>query len=162
MATDSHFHQLILNNERETADLARCVSNVLRVGDMIALAGVLGTGKSTFARALIQSFLPKEEVPSPTFTLVQTYDGPAFRITHSDLYRIKSRSELRELGLDEALEEGVLVVEWPDRMSEQLPADRLDIIIEVDDGVEERRTKLIGRGNWARRIRELEETEWRS
>lgn len=158
MATDSHFLQLILNSERETADLARCVSEVLRIGDTIALAGTLGTGKTTFARALIQSFLPKEEVPSPTFTLVQTYEAPTFRITHVDLYRIKSRRELRELGLDEALDEGVLMVEWPDRMSDQLPADRLDIIIEVDDGVEERRTKLIGRGSWAKRVRELEKS----
>ena len=155
MANDSHFLQLILHSEAETADLARRIGQVLRQGDTIALAGTLGSGKTTFGRALIQSFLPREEVPSPTFTLVQTYDAPQFRITHVDLYRIKARRELRELGIDEALDEGVLLIEWPDRMSEQLPADRLDMIIEVDEGVEERRTKLIGRGSWAKRVRAL-------
>lgn len=135
--------------------MARLTSGMLQRGDTIALAGELGVGKTTFARALIQSLLPGEEVPSPTFTLVQTYDAPAFRVTHADLYRVKSKSELRELGFDEALESGALIIEWPDRMSELLPADRLDIMIEVDDGAEERRVKLIGRGTWADRMRTL-------
>lgn len=156
MACDSHLVQFILNSEGETALLARQVASMLQPGDTITLAGALGAGKTTFARALIQSLLPDEEVPSPTFTLVQTYDGPKFRITHADLYRIKSKRELRELGFDEALDDGVLMIEWPDRMSELLPADRLDIIMEVDEGVEERRTKLIGRGTWAARMRQLE------
>jgi len=155
MANDSHFVQLILNSESETALLARAISGLLRRGDAIALAGELGVGKTTFVRSLIQSVLPGEEVPSPTFTLVQTYDAPAFRITHADLYRVKSRRELRELGFDEALEDGALFIEWPDRMSELLPADRLDIMFEVDDGADERRVKLIGRGTWADRIRGL-------
>jgi tRNA threonylcarbamoyl adenosine modification protein YjeE len=155
MASDSHFVQFILNNESDTALLARVISGMLKRGDTIALAGELGVGKTTFTRALIQSVLPGEEVPSPTFTLVQTYDGPSFRITHADLYRIKSKRELRELGFEEALESGVLVIEWPDRMSELLPADRLDIMIEVDDGAEERRVKMIGRGDWADRMRQL-------
>jgi len=155
MASDSHFVLFTLNSETETALLARLISVMLRRGDAIALAGELGVGKTTFVRSLIQTVLPDEEVPSPTFTLVQTYDAPAFRITHADLYRVKSRRELRELGFDEALDDGALLIEWPDRMSELLPADRLDIMIEVDEGAEERRFKLIGRSTWADRIREL-------
>lgn len=155
MTSDSHLFQLILNSEEETGRLAERISDLLRKGDTIAMAGMLGVGKTTFARSLIRKMLPGEEVPSPTFTLVQTYDAPKFRITHADLYRVKAKRELRELGLDEALEEGALIIEWPDRMSELLPADRLDMIIEVDDGVEERRVKLIGRGSWAQRMRDL-------
>jgi len=155
MASDSHFVLFTLNSETETVLLARLISGMLRRGDAIALAGELGVGKTTFVRSLIQTVLPGEEVPSPTFTLVQTYDAPKFRITHADLYRVKSRRELRELGFDEALDDGALLIEWPDRMSELLPADRLDIMIEVDDGAEERRFKLIGRGTWADRVREL-------
>lgn len=158
MTIDSHLVQLILNSEDETVLLAGRIAAMLRSGDTIAMAGTLGVGKTTFARSLIQTLLPGEEVPSPTFTLVQTYDAPKFRITHADLYRVKSRRELRELGFDEALEEGVLIIEWPDRMSQLLPADRLDMIIEVDDGVEERRAKIIGRGNWAQRMREFEKS----
>ena len=156
MAYESHLVLFILNSEDETALLARLIAGMLRRGDTIALAGMLGVGKTTFAKALIQTVLPNEEVPSPTFTLVQTYDAPKFRITHADLYRVKSKRELRELGFDEALDDGALLIEWPDRMSELLPDDRLDIIIEVDDVVEERRTKQIGRGSWAERMRQLE------
>lgn len=155
MASDSHFVLFTLNSETETALLARLISGMLRRGDTIALAGELGVGKTTFVRSLIQTELPGEEVPSPTFTLVQTYDAPKFRITHADLYRVKSKRELRELGFEEALEDGALFIEWPDRMSELLPADRLDIMIEVDEGAEERRFKLIGRGSWADRMRDL-------
>jgi tRNA A37 threonylcarbamoyladenosine biosynthesis protein TsaE len=86
---------------------------------------------------------------------VQSYDAPSFRIAHADLYRIKAQREIAELGFDEALDAGALLVEWPDRMGTQMPADRLDIILEVDDGAEDRRTKLIGRGYWADRIRNL-------
>lgn len=158
MTSDSHLLQLTLNSEDETGLLAGRIADLLRKGDTIAMAGMLGVGKTTFARSLIRKLLPGEEVPSPTFTLVQTYDAPKFRITHADLYRVKARRELRELGLDEALDEGALIIEWPDRMSELLPADRLDMIIEVDDGVEERRVKLIGRGSWAQRMRDLQKS----
>lgn len=153
MNHDCFFLQYTLHDESQTTLLARAIAKVLQPGDLIALAGCLGVGKTSLARALIREFLPGEDVPSPTFTLVQTYDAPKFRISHADLYRVRSRRELRELGFEEALEGGVLLVEWPDRMSEQLAPDRLDVIIEVDDGVEERRVKLIGRGGWAQRLR---------
>jgi len=155
MTSDSYMLQLTLNDMRDTEALARALAGELRRGDFIALAGALGAGKTTLARSLVQTLVPGEEVPSPTFTLVQSYDAPSFRIAHADLYRIKVQREIAELGFDEALDAGALLVEWPDRMGTQMPADRLDIILEVDDGAEDRRTKLIGRGYWADRIRNL-------
>lgn len=155
MAGDSFFVQLILKSEPETVALGAQIAELLRPGDLVGLAGNLGAGKTTLARALVRHLLPGEEVPSPTFTLVQIYDVRQFKIWHTDLYRVKARSELRELGFEEALEDGVLLVEWPDRMGEDLPEDRLDVIMEVDDGAEDRRVKLIGRGSWASRVKFL-------
>ncbi len=155
MAGDSFFIQLVLTSEPETVALGARIAEMLRPGDMVGLAGNLGAGKTTLARALVRHLLPGEEVPSPTFTLVQIYDVRQFKIWHADLYRVKARSELRELGFEEALDDGVLLVEWPDRMAEDLPEDRLDVILEVDDGAEDRRVKLIGRGSWALRVKSL-------
>jgi tRNA threonylcarbamoyladenosine biosynthesis protein TsaE len=155
MAGDSYLVQRTLVGMAQTDRLAGGLARILERGDFIALAGALGTGKTTLARGLIQSLVPDEEVPSPTFTLVQAYDAPGFRVAHADLYRVKSEREVVELGFDEALEAGVLLVEWPDRMGRLMPSDRLDIILEVDDGGEERRVKLIGRGSWAQRLRVL-------
>lgn len=155
MASDSYMVQLNLNDMQATGRLAGVIAGALRKGDFIALAGALGAGKTTLARCIVQALVPGEEVPSPTFTLVQAYDAPGFRVAHADLYRLKTAREIIELGFDEALEAGVLIVEWPDRMGSLMPSDRLDVILEVDDGVEERRTKIIGRGAWAERLRVL-------
>jgi len=155
LSNDSFFQQFDLTSEAETASLGRRVAALLRVGDTITLAGTLGAGKTVLARALVRHFLPAEEVPSPTFTLVQTYETPAFAISHIDLYRVKARSEIRELGLDEALERGALLIEWPDRMGDLLPADRLDIVFEGVEDDETRILKLIGRGSWAPRVKDL-------
>lgn len=155
MASDSHMVQLVLDGTPETQALARRLAGLVRKGDFIALAGALGAGKTTLTRFIVQTLVPGEEVPSPTFTLVQAYDAPGLRIAHADLYRVKTAREIGELGLDEALDAGALIVEWPDRMGDLMPADRLDIILEVDEGAEERRAKLIGRGSWAQRLRGL-------
>jgi len=151
----------VLNSEPETIALGEHIAASLQPGDTVAFAGTLGAGKTTMVRALIRRFLPGEEVPSPTFTLVQTYDAPGFKLWHADLYRVKSRSELRELGFEEAAENGVLLVEWPDRMGADLPADRLDIMLEHDDGADDRRAKLIGRGSWAQRLRTIAVREYK-
>jgi tRNA threonylcarbamoyladenosine biosynthesis protein TsaE len=148
-------HALTVTSEAETEALGRRIAAQLKAGDAVALSGGLGAGKTALARAIIRTFLPKEEVPSPTFTLVQTYDVGAFSIWHVDLYRVKARSEIRELGLDEALDAGVLIIEWPDRMAELLPRDRLDVIIETGDEASERIVKLVARGSWAARLEQL-------
>jgi tRNA threonylcarbamoyl adenosine modification protein YjeE len=151
----SFFQSLTLNSEAETEALGRRIAARLKGGDTITLAGVLGAGKTVLARAIIRHFLPGEEVPSPTFTLVQTYDAPRFPIWHVDLYRVKALSEVRELGLDDVAERGVLLIEWPDRMAALLPADRLDIVFEGGDKGDVRSVKIIARGDWAVRVGDL-------
>ncbi len=91
----------------------------LRRGDVLALSGELGAGKTTFARALIRSLLANDEaeVPSPTFALVQTYDGPRGHVAHFDLYRLGDASETAEIGLDDAAEDAISIVEWPERVN---------------------------------------------
>lgn len=151
---DSFFRQVEFESEAETAALGREIAGYLASGDTVTLAGPLGSGKTVLARAIVRKFLAREEVPSPTFTLVQTYETQNFLISHVDLYRVKNESELRELGLDEALERGVLIVEWPDRMGGRLPGDRLDIMFEAAHE-EHRLIKLVGRGSWAQRLKTL-------
>lgn len=115
--------------------LAARISGLSRPKDVIALYGDLGMGKSVFARAFVRSNgLPDEEVPSPTFTLVQTYegrrpDGESLPISHFDLYRLKSGEEIYELGFEEALTDGVSLIEWPERAERLLPKNRLNIRI---------------------------------
>ncbi|PTM96019.1 tRNA (adenosine(37)-N6)-threonylcarbamoyltransferase complex ATPase subunit type 1 TsaE [Mycoplana dimorpha] len=117
-----------LADEAETIRFGEDIARAIRAGDLIALSGDLGAGKSTFARALIRAVADDEflEVPSPTFTLVQSY-ALRIPIAHFDLYRIADSAELDELGLDEALEGGVCLVEWPERADDALPAERLTL-----------------------------------
>lgn len=137
-----------LPDEAATARLGAAVAGELAPGEAICLWGPLGAGKSTLARALVRALTtPDEEVPSPTFTLVQLYEG-SIAIAHFDLYRLASPEEAREIGLDEALEEGAAVIEWPQRLEGRLPPDRLDIEIAFDETGEGRRARLIPHGAW--------------
>jgi tRNA threonylcarbamoyladenosine biosynthesis protein TsaE len=120
--------EIELTTSEATARLGARIARLLRLGDAVLLRGELGAGKSTLARGLVRALTtPDEEVPSPTFTLVQAYEGPGFTIAHLDLYRLSGPEEVYELGFDEALEEGVALVEWPQRLGARLPPDRLDI-----------------------------------
>lgn len=116
-------------NEQETAAIAEKLSRSLKPGDIIFLRGNLGTGKTVFARALIRALTgdPALDVPSPTFTLVQTYNTQNAVLWHFDLYRIKGPEEVYELGWEEAITEGLCLVEWPERLDFLAPADRLEI-----------------------------------
>ena len=123
-------------------DLGARLGRALRSGDTVALIGGLGAGKTTLARGLVQSLLPQETVPSPTYTLVQTYDLPRFTLWHCDLYRLEHPDEAYELGLMDAMGEDVCLLEWPDRLGELLPDEALKIEITFDsDG---RRVTLSG------------------
>jgi len=114
-----------------TATLGRALASRLRPGDTLMLEGGLGAGKTHLARALIQALLPvPEDVPSPSFTLVQTYDGPGFEIWHADLYRLSGQGDLDELGLELAIGGALCLIEWPDRLAAPPPAAlwlRLDL-----------------------------------
>jgi len=140
--------QIELPDEAATARLGQAVAHALKSGDLVCLSGPLGAGKSSLARGLIRALTsPDEEVPSPTFTLVQVYEG-SLPLAHFDLYRLTSPDEAFELGLDEALEDGAAVVEWPQRLEGRLPEDRLDIELAFNDKGEGRRARLTPHGAW--------------
>lgn len=142
-----------LADEAATVALARRIAAVARPGDVIALAGELGVGKTRFARAFVDALTgAREEVPSPTFTLVQTYDSPGGPIWHFDLYRLTRPDEAYELGIEEALSEGISLIEWPDRAQGLLPDQRLDLTLTFAAAPNARAARLIGRGSWADRL----------
>ena len=121
--------------EEDTAELACKVAAICRIGDVWALSGTLGAGKSVFARAFIKSLTNVNEVPSPTFTLVQTYTAEAFEIYHYDLYRLEKPAEIFELGVEHSFYSGVNLVEWPEKMGSFAPRDMWRINIEIDKGL---------------------------
>jgi tRNA threonylcarbamoyl adenosine modification protein YjeE len=148
--------RLDLPNEAATAEFAALIAEWVGAGDLIALSGDLGAAKTTFARALIRRLTkdPALEAPSPTFTLMQTYDGPGYPIVHADLFRIRKADELFNLGWEEATEGALTLVEWPERAPEQLGADRLEISFRLDaaKGGDYRLAIVEGRGAWAPRL----------
>ena len=142
--------ELVLEDEAATSALGARIARRLRRGDAVCLSGGLGAGKTTLARALIRALTtPEEEVPSPTFTLVQSYDGTRFPLAHFDLYRLDSPDEAEELGLDEALDLGAAVIEWPERLGSRRPRDRLDVELAVAG--EGRQARLTPHGSWSDR-----------
>ncbi len=147
--------QFELPDEAATAALGELLASVCQPGDVIALSGDLGTGKTTLARALIRALTSADtEVPSPTYTLVQTYTSEAFEIWHFDLYRIEDRRELTELGFEETVD-GLVLIEWPDRMGPDLPKMRLEVeLLTASDG---RIAHLADHHDWSKRI----DGDWR-
>lgn len=146
-----------LADEAATARLGAAIARRLQPGDAVCLSGPLGAGKSTLARALVRALTtPDEDVPSPTFTLVQFYEGAGLKVAHFDLYRLASADEAYEIGLDEALEDGAAVIEWPERLAGHLPPDRLEVEIapEGQSGAA-RRVRLTPHGDWEGRAIEF-------
>jgi tRNA threonylcarbamoyl adenosine modification protein YjeE len=123
--------RLSLASVAETEALGGRIAAGLRAGDAVALAGDLGAGKTTLARAVLRALGVEEDVPSPTFTLVQIYETPHLTVRHYDLYRIERPEDLDELGLDEALQDGAALIEWPERAGHRLPLDALHIALSV-------------------------------
>lgn len=127
-----------LPTEQDTIAFGKRLAARLQPGDVVCLSGPLGAGKSTMARAIITAFhetarLPVPPIPSPTFTLVQVYTLPDVTLWHFDCYRISDPDELFETGWDEALTDGITLIEWPEKITPHLPVRRLDITLSGDD-----------------------------
>ena len=151
--------EIVVADELETRDLARDLSFAIIPGDVIAIGGELGSGKTALARAIIRALASDEnlEVPSPTFTLMQVYELPRFPIVHADLYRVNTLAELSELGWEEASVGAAVLVEWPEKAGPLLQTERLEIHIELasDLGPDHRRIHMTGIGGWADRVMQL-------
>jgi tRNA threonylcarbamoyladenosine biosynthesis protein TsaE len=122
----------VAHSAEATQALAGRLARALRAGDVVALSGDLGSGKTTFARGVIAGLaaaagVATPEVPSPTFTLVQTYEFPSLLVWHFDLYRVDRPEDALELGFEEALTEGAVLVEWPERLGALLPRERIEV-----------------------------------
>ncbi|HXM00319.1 MAG TPA: tRNA (adenosine(37)-N6)-threonylcarbamoyltransferase complex ATPase subunit type 1 TsaE [Rhizomicrobium sp.] len=137
-----------LPNMAATDALGARIAHVLRAGDTLALDGDLGAGKTALARAILVALGVSETVPSPTFTLVQHYETARLTVSHFDLYRIKSESELDELGFDDALADGAVLIEWPERAPHRIPHDALHVHMAAT-GESARRVTLRGPQRWA-------------
>ena len=136
-----------LPDENATVALAARVAGVAARGDVIALSGPLGAGKTVFARAFIRARGGIGEVPSPTFTLVQTYELPDGAVWHFDCYRLKEADEAWELGIEDAFRDGISLIEWPERIETLLPADRLKVELAPGAVSGSRRAALSGWGD---------------
>ena len=148
--------KIALSDAEATTRLGQVIAPLLAAGDSVLLYGPLGMGKSTLARGLIRALTsPDEDVPSPTFTLVQTYETPGLTVSHFDLYRLDRPEEAFELGLDEALDVGAAVIEWPERLGHHVPPDRLDIALSVGEDGATRHARLTPHGAWEDRPIEL-------
>ncbi len=145
---------LTLADEAATLALGARLGARLALGDVVCLSGNLGAGKTTLARAAIAAWTgAAEEVPSPTYTLVQTYDGPRGELWHIDLYRLRRPEEAWELGLEDAFASAACLIEWPERLAGQLPRDRLDIALEIVGAG--RAARLSAHGAWRQKLAAL-------
>ena len=145
--------ELALADVGATRALARRIAAALRGGDVVALSGPLGSGKSELARALIQARAGAAiEVPSPSFTLVQDYEVGALTIRHIDLYRIEQPAEIEELGLSAPAADEAWLIEWPERAPALPPEDRLDVSLLQGPRPEARIARLAAGPSWASRL----------
>jgi len=154
--SESVLAEITLVDLEATEQLAAKLAAVLKPGDVIALDGPLGIGKTAFARGLIRHLVGAEtEVPSPTFNLVFTYDVDDGPLWHFDLFRIEQPEDVYELGIEEAFADGISLIEWPERLGGLLPQDCLTLtfLAGANDGA--RRVRMIGSETWRRRLEEL-------
>jgi tRNA threonylcarbamoyladenosine biosynthesis protein TsaE len=147
---------LLLPDREATRALGGRLAGVIRPGDVIALRGALGAGKTELARALIRARAGAAiEVPSPSYTLVQDYRLGDLVIRHIDLYRIADAAELLELGLDAPAADEVWLIEWPERAGAALPADRLEVELRQGDAPDSRLAEVTARPRWEARLQAL-------
>jgi tRNA threonylcarbamoyladenosine biosynthesis protein TsaE len=141
-----------LPDENATLALAVRLAAVARPGDVIVLQGELGAGKTSFARAFIRARGGDEAVPSPTFTLVQTYELPGGAIWHFDLYRLRAAEEAWELGIEDAFRDGISLIEWPERLGSLLPKRHLRVALDFAATPGARRAMFSGDSDWTARL----------
>ncbi|MEE2745892.1 MAG: tRNA (adenosine(37)-N6)-threonylcarbamoyltransferase complex ATPase subunit type 1 TsaE [Pseudomonadota bacterium] len=149
---------LTTKNPFHTENLARSISNYVQGGDIIALSGDLGTGKTLFARAFIMALGHLGEVPSPTFTLLETYDLNGKTVNHLDLYRLETMDDIFELGIEEIFSYNISLIEWPERLGTNIPKDRLHITFDYTQdaaATTNRFVKIQGLGTWESRFLDL-------
>jgi len=138
-----------------TTALAGSIARLLCRSDIVALSGELGAGKTFLARAIIQALGGPDEVPSPTFTLVQTYDLSPAPVWHFDLYRLAKPEEAYELDIEDAFIDAISLIEWPERLGALLPRDRLDIHLAYGDTPDSRVATISGGPSWTERLKAL-------
>jgi tRNA threonylcarbamoyladenosine biosynthesis protein TsaE len=163
-ASDAASHTVSIPDLRALEAFAAQLAERARRGDVFALSGELGAGKTAFARSFIAALARREraagpaDVPSPTFTLMQEYEVGALRVFHVDLYRLKTPEEAIELGIEDACAEGIALIEWPERLGRYLPRDRIDVRLTIDDKSDHkgagngRRAEVVPRGRAAGRF----------
>jgi tRNA threonylcarbamoyladenosine biosynthesis protein TsaE len=154
--TDSHTSTLKAENESRTAAIAAAIAGLAGPGDIIALAGDLGSGTSVFARAFIYALGGSGDVPSPTFTLVQMYELAGANVFHFDLYRLEKPEDAFELDMDDAFHDAISLIEWPARLGAYLPPRRLLITFEFGASEDARLLHLDAPDAWAARTQVLE------
>lgn len=137
-----------LEDEAATAALGARIASALEPGDAVLISGELGAGKTTLVRGILRALGVEGHVPSPTFTLVQAYDTPDLAVSHFDLYRIENPQEIRELGLEDSLNTGAALVEWPERgVSERLSLGALRLTL-ISTGETTREAQIAGPSRW--------------
>lgn len=147
--------ECFLSDPRATEAAAAAVAGRCRVGDIFCLYGDLGAGKTAFARGFLRALGVEDDIPSPTFNLLLTYETPAGLVWHFDLYRLNQPEEAEELGLDDAFADGISLIEWPERLGSWLPEQRIDINLADANGGAARHLQLQARGTGAERWRGL-------
>ncbi len=145
---------MMLADEAMTLALASKVARLARQGDTVALWGDLGAGKTVFARGFVTELTGETEVPSPTFSLVQAYDTDGLTVSHFDFYRLETPRDALELGFDDAVADGIALVEWPERLGDNLPQDRLDVRFRMVQAGG-RFVRLEPHGSWIERLEDL-------
>lgn len=148
---DSHSLSFNLANADAAMALGAALGARLHAGDTVFLIGDLGAGKTTLARGLIGALCETDDIPSPTYTLIQSYETRnGTGLLHADLYRVEEEDELDELGLEDAFDDMIILVEWPDILGDRIPKDRLEIQFETRENG--RIARMVGHGKWEDRL----------
>ncbi|MCR9212743.1 MAG: tRNA (adenosine(37)-N6)-threonylcarbamoyltransferase complex ATPase subunit type 1 TsaE [Proteobacteria bacterium] len=158
MTEASMITMAVCNTIDETVAFASSLAGFLRAGDILALEGDLGSGKTVFARAIVHALCGEEvEVPSPTFNLLLTYEcqGTGIPLYHYDLYRLEQSEEVLELDIEDAFDEGISLIEWPGQMGSFLPPTALTVQIKTMPSANSREISLLGNPDWLARLSEF-------